>query len=129
MSVNLDLGTKNITFKARSHEIKSVSVLKVLGSYISFDLSNEREVSQILPLLHNRVNQLEKLKSHTDFKTRSQFSNSYIIGQLIYMMPTYTNLNNNQKDRIHRLIMRMARMTLNSYCFKISVDFILGSCN
>ena len=45
------------------------------------------------------------------------------------MMPTYTNLNNNQKDRIHRLIMRTARMTLNSYCFKKSVDFILGSCN
>ena len=44
-------------------------------------------------------------------------------------MPTYTNLNNNQKDRFHKLLMRTARMTLNSYCFKKSIDYILGSCN
>ena len=43
-------------------------------------------------------------------------------------MPTYTNLNINQKSRLHKLLMRTARMTINSYCFKKSIDFILGSC-
>ena len=44
-------------------------------------------------------------------------------------MPTYTNLTNNQKQRLHKLIMRTARMTINNYCFKKSTEYILGSCN
>ena len=99
--------TKYLTFKAKDHEIKPAPCLNILGSYISHDLSNEREICQLIPLLNNRINQLEKLKSFTDFKTRLQFSNAYIIGRLTYMMPTYTNLNGNQKERLHRLIMRI----------------------
>ena len=121
--------TKKLSFQARGHEIKPVLSLKILGSYLSHDLSQEREVSQLLSTLNYRVNQFEQLKSYTDFHTRLQFSNSYIIGRLVYMMPTYTNLNNNQKDRLHKLLMRTARMTLNSYCFKKSIEYILGSCN
>ena len=120
--------TRHLTFKARGHIIKPVSSLKILGSYVSFDLSNEREISNLLPLLNYRINKFEKLKQYTDYHTRLQFSNSYIIGRLIYMMPTYTNLNSNQKDRLHKVLMRTARMTLNSYCFKKSIDFILGCC-
>ena len=44
-------------------------------------------------------------------------------------MPTYTNLNKCQKDKLHKIIMRMGRMTLNSYCFKKSIEYILGQCN
>ena len=121
--------TKCFSFKANGYDIKPVPSLKILGSYLSHDLSNEREISQIIPLLNNRINQLEKLKDHTDFQTRLQFSNSYIIGRLIYMMPLYTNLNCNQRDRLHKVLMRTARMILNSYCFKKSIEYILGKCN
>ena len=38
--------TKNLTFKACSYVIKPQLSLKVLGSYLSHDLSNERELSQ-----------------------------------------------------------------------------------
>ena len=120
--------TKFITFKAKGHEIKPMPSLKILGSYVSHDLSQEREISQLLPLLNHRINQFEKLKSFTDFNTRLQFSNSYILGRLQYMMPTYTTLNKSQKDRVHKILMRTARMTLNSYCFKKSIDYILGKC-
>ena len=96
---------------------------------ISFALSNEREITQLIPLLNNRINQLEQLKSFTDIKRRQQFSNAYIIGRLTYMMPTYTNLNINQKDELHKILMRTARMTLNSYCFKQSIESILEKCN
>ena len=89
--------TKYITFKAKGHQIKPQPSLKILGSYISHDLSQEREISQLLPLLNHRINQFEKLKSFTDFHTRLQFCNSYIVGRLIYMMPTYTNLNKKSK--------------------------------
>ena len=44
-------------------------------------------------------------------------------------MPTYTNLNGSQRGRLHKVLMHAARMTLNSYCFKKSIDFILGKCN
>ena len=96
---------------------------------MSHDLSNEREISNLIPLLNNRINHFEKFKTYTDFHTRLQFSNSYVIWRLIYMMPTYTNLNNNQKNKLHKILMRTARMALNSYCFKKSIDYILGSCN
>ena len=43
-------------------------------------------------------------------------------------MPTYTNLNKSMKDRLHRVLMRAARMTINAYCFKKSIDYILGQC-
>ena len=121
--------TKHFSFKAGVHNIKPVTSLKILGSYVSHDLSNEREICQIIPLLNNRINLFEKLKKYTDFKTRLQFANSYIIGRLIYMMPTYTNLNGSQKGRLHKIVMRAARMTLNSYCFRKSINFILGKCN
>merc|ERR1711954_190233 len=121
--------TKYLSFKAGHHEIRPVPALKILGAYLSHDLSNEREISQIIPMLNNRINQFEKLKAHTDFQTRLQFSNAYIISRLLYMMPTYTNLNCHQRERIHKIIMRTARMTLNSYCFKLSIEHILGRCN
>ena len=120
--------TKNLTFKARTHDTKPSPCMKMLGSHISHDLINDREVSQIIPILDNRINQFERLKSYTNFETRLQFSNAYIIGRLVYMMPTYTNFTNQQKDRLHRVLMRTARMTLNSYCFKKSIDYILGCC-
>merc|ERR1712081_139629 len=84
--------TKYLSFKAGHHEIRPVPAQNILGAYLSHDLSNEREISQIIPMLNNRINQFEKLKSYTDFKTRLQFANSFIIGRMTYMMPTYTNL-------------------------------------
>ena len=106
--------TKNIYFRAKNFDIRPVSSLKVLGCYISYDLSNDREISQLLPLLNNRINQLEKLKVHTDFETRRQFSNAYIIGRLLYMMPTYTNINQGQWDELHKILMHTAMNILNS---------------
>ena len=121
--------TKHLTFKAKSYEIKPVLCLKVLGSFISHDLDNEREISQLIPLLNYRINQFEKLKSYTDFKTRLQFANSFIIGRMTYMMPTYTNLSCHQKDRLHKVLMQTARMALNSYCLGKSIEFILSKYN
>ena len=126
---NLKPIVKNLTFLAKGHIIKPKPSLKILGSYISHDLSNEREICNLIPILNNRINQFEKLKKYTNFHTRLQFSNSYIIGRLIYMMPTYTNLNKCQKDKLHKIIMRPGRTTLNSYCFKKSIEYILGQCN
>ena len=43
-------------------------------------------------------------------------------------MPTYTNLNKNMRDRLHKVLMRAARMTIDSYCYKKSIGYILGCC-
>ena len=91
--------TKYFSFVTKDFEIKPVPTLKVLGSFISQDLSQEREISQLIPQLNNRINDFEKLNQFTDFHRRLQFSNSYIIGRLIYMMPTYTNLSKSMKGR------------------------------
>ena len=52
--------TKYFSFKAKTHEIKPVTSLKILGSYLSYDLSQEREISQLIQVLNNRINQFEK---------------------------------------------------------------------
>ena len=107
---------------------KSEEEMRELKYSISTELSWQRPILHTFYLLlDNRINQFERLKSYTNFETRLQFSNAYIIGRLV-SMPTYTNFTNQQKDRLHRVLMRTARMTLNSYCFKKSIDYILGRC-
>ena len=74
---------KNVSFKAKTHVIKPSPSLKILGSILSHDLSNERELSHLIPILNNRINQFEKLKQYTDFHTQLQFSNSTITRCLV----------------------------------------------
>ena len=122
-------GTKNLTFLSETHIIKQKASLKILGSYITPDLSPEREICSLIPILNNRINQLEKLNKYTTFQTRLQFLNGFVIGRMTYMFPTYTNLNLNQIGRLHRVLMRSARTCHNSYCFKQNISTILERCN
>ena len=79
--------------------------------------------------MNNRINQFEKLAKYTDFRTRLQFMNAFIQGRLSYMIATYTNLNEKQINKIHKVIMRAARLCLQSYCFKERTNSILDRCH
>ena len=65
--------------------------------------------------LHNRVYKrvynLNRLNQYINFHTKLQFMNGYVIGKLRYMLPLYTQANNNNNlNKIHKLIMRAAKV-------------------
>ena len=120
---------KNITLIADDNNIirQTFSII-ILGSILTPDFSQEREICAFIPPLNNRINQFEKLAKFTDFKTRLQFLNAYVQGRISYMLATYSNINNDQIHKIHKIVMRAARMCLQSYCFKQSIKSILDRC-
>ena len=67
-----------------------------------------------MSLLHNRVYNINKLKQFTNFHTRLQFMNAYVIGKLRYMLPLYTQANNENINKIHKMIMRLATLAVDS---------------
>ena len=56
--------------------------------------------------------------------------NGYVIGKLRYMLPLYTQVNNNNNNlnKIHKLIMRAARSAIGNYCSRFSMIKILNIC-
>ena len=81
-----------------------------------------------MSLLNNRVYNINKLKQFTNFHTRLQFMNAYVIGKLWYMLPLYTLANNDNINKIHKIIMRSARGVIGNYCCRFSISKILNIC-
>ena len=55
--------------------------------------------------------------------------NEYVIGKLQYMLPLYTQANNNNNlNKIHKLIMRAARSTIGNNCCRFSRIKLLNIC-
>ena len=81
-----------------------------------------------MSLLHNRVYNINKLKQFTNFHTRLQFMNAYVIGKLWYMLPLYTQANNENINKIHKIIMRSARGVIGNYGCRFSISKILNIC-
>ena len=76
---------KIFKINAKTHIINQSKVLKILGTYISNDLSLDNEIGKLWATLHNRVQRvynLNKLNQYTNFHTRLQFMNGYVIGKL-----------------------------------------------
>ena len=119
---------QNFYFMAKSYKIKKMFKMKILGSLISSDLGLDPEINLLVSTLSERINGIRKITPYTDEKTRLQFANSFIISRLNYMLAMYTNLNEKQNNKLHKIIMTTARAVIGSYCFKISIDKILKRC-
>ena len=52
---------KNLEFQADVHKIRQKTSIKILGSILTPNLDNERDIAQMVPILNNRLNQLEKI--------------------------------------------------------------------
>ena len=118
----------NFTIKADKYHIKPSNNIKILGMYLSNDLSWDCQIGKLTANLHNRVFNINKLKKYTNFKTRLSFVNAYVIGKLRYMMPLYSNATCSNINRVHKLVMRAARTSIGSYCCRKSVGQILKIC-
>ena len=119
---------KNFFFMAKQYKIKKSSVIKLLGTYIREDLKMDTEIGHLTANLHNKIHNLKQIKTYTDFHTRLNFLNSFIIGKINYMLPLYLNTTKIQKDRLNKVIMTAARLAIGNYCFKKTSDYILSKC-
>ena len=82
------------------------------------DLSNKTEINKPVSTLHYRLNELNKISQYTDFKTRLAFVNSHVIGKLTYRLPLYMHCTAQNIDKLHKVLMKSARLCIGSYCFK-----------
>ena len=62
--------------------------------------------------LHNKIHNIKQIKAYTDFHTRLNFLNSFIIGKINYMLPLYLHTTKTQKDRLNKGIMTAARLAI-----------------
>ena len=113
---------------AREYKIKPVKSLKILGIYLRDDMKLDTQVGRLSAELHNKIFQLRKLTKFTNFNTRNIFVKSYIIGKIIYALPLYMNINNTNLNKLHKVIMTAARMSIGNYCFKKSKKYIINKC-
>ena len=92
--------------------------IKILGTWIQKDLNLDTEINNLSSSLHNRINNVQKIKQFTDFKSRLNFLNAYVIGKLIYMLPIYNSAPEYLKNKLHKIIMTAARTAIGDYCYK-----------
>ena len=126
--VNLYNVLKNFSFQAGKYVVKCKSKVKILGTYIQNDLKMDGEINNLASSLHNRINNVNKMKEFTDFKTRLIFMNSFVIGKLIYRLPLYNNVPQYLTNKLHKILMTAARCAIGDYCFKKSNKYILNKC-
>ena len=120
---------ENFYFNAKQHKIKPLKKLKILGFYISNDLKMTSQVGKLCSELHHKMFELNKLTKFMTFETRLMFIKSFIIGKLIYALPIYLGMEKELYKKIHKIIMRSARISIGNYCFKKSIDYILNKCD
>ena len=77
------------------YKIKPKNSIKILGTYITNNLTWDTEVGKLAANLHNRIYNIDKLKPYTEFKNRLNFMNAYVIGKLRYMLPIYMSATSN----------------------------------
>ena len=70
------------------------------------------EINKLASSLHNRINNVNKIREFTDFKTRLIFMNSFVIGKLIYMLPLYNNVPQYLTNKLHKILMTAARCAI-----------------
>ena len=85
---------KNFYMTCDKYKIKPSNNIKILGIILSNDATWDTEIGKLCATLDNRIHNINKLKKYTNFKTRLDFINAFVIGKLRYMLPLYMNTTN-----------------------------------
>ena len=109
---------KNFTFMAGDEKVHVRNKIKILGTWIQNDIKLDSEINNLSSNLHNRLNNINKIRKFTDFRTRLNFINSFVIGKLNYMLPIYNIAPNYLKNKLHKIVMKGARTAIGNYCYK-----------
>ena len=116
---------KKETFQVDGNQLKTNETIKILGNIMNPQLNNEAEINNLIKNIEYRTTMIRKIKNFTTMITRMKMANAVIIGKLNYMMPTYTNLTEMQRQKLHVVLMKAAKATIGLPCYRWSNQRIL----
>ena len=117
---------KNFVLTIDTYIIRPCKSIKLLGTHNRQDFKWDTEVGKLASTLHNRIFNIKKLTPYTNFHTRLQFLNGYVIGKLRYMLPLYSNVTQLLMTKLHKIVMTAARTAIGNYCCRHSTTQILN---
>ena len=72
---------KKFTFTAGTDTICNKNSMKILGTMVQNDLGLDKEINKLSSTLHNRICNIKKVTKFTNFFTRLNFLNGYVMGK------------------------------------------------
>ena len=100
--------------------------IKIMGIQVNHDLNIDNHLNYITSKCYNVVHNIKKVTKYTDQGSRLRFINAHVLGKLGYMLPILSSANTRQMNKVHKLVMFSARTIIGDYCFKKSINYILG---
>ena len=116
---------KEFRFKVENYYIKNKPKIKLLGTYVNYNLTIDNHLNNVISKCYNVALNLKKVIPYTDEPTWRSFANGHIISRLNYMCLSLNSARAVQVQRLHKLIMYVARLVIGDYCFKKSTNYIL----
>ena len=114
------LGWVKIKLNAGGHEVKQVSMVKILGFKIQHNLQNSSQVNGLISNLNNRLYNIRKLASNTTIKSRLILTKAIVIGKLNYCLPLLSNATKAQLAKLNTLVTKSCRTIIGNPCLKWS---------
>ena len=124
----LDNVLKNFHFFAKDEIVRAQFKIKILGTWIQNDMRMDADINKLLSILHNRINNIRKINKYTDFHSRLNFINGFVMGKMNYMIPMYNKLPDYLHRKLHKITMTAARAAIGNYCYRKSTSYILDKC-
>jgi hypothetical protein len=119
-----------ITIRAEQYIIKPSHVIKLLGYYLTNNLSHECHLisskDSMIKKLYGRINVLKRLAKYTDTNTRRTIANAIFNGTITYLMPLWGTTEETIIKKLQIAQLRAAKIIIGHPCFRMSTSQILG---
>ena len=105
--------------------IKPQQTLKLLGAYISADLSWNYQVSILMKQLNYRLNTLKMIAHYCSMKTLKSIAQSIIISKILYTIQLWGGCQQYLRQRIQSIMLKAAKLVLGRGAARLSTAQIL----
>jgi hypothetical protein len=113
--------------------IKPKAIIKLLGYYLSNDLSHESHITtgskSLLKKLYYIINVLKRLSHYTDFNKRRMIANAIFNGSLNYLIPLWGSAEDKLILKIQVAQLKAAKLIIGNPCYRLSTSQILNKVN
>ena len=114
--------------RALSYIIKPKEKTRILGYIISNNLSHDCYINHIISKINFRMHVFCKIKQYLPANYRKTLNTATILSLFYYVSPLLINCTTKQLSTLNTLLLKAARVTIGSPCFKWSTLKILNSC-
>ena len=114
--------------KALNYIIKPKEKTRILGYIISNNLSHDCYINHIISKINFRIHVFCKIKQYLPANYRKTLNTATILSLFYYILPLLINCTTKQLSTLNTLLLKAARVTIGSPCFKWSTLKILNSC-